>query len=515
MPLQKKSILFLAASLIVSIVILFGTASIILTQSYSKLESFTAKQNVERVEKAIGAIEDQLKSTIIDWSYWDETYDFISNKNQDYIDSNLQDNTLAYLKINLIQYVDANGKVIFTKAIKIFDHGTYPVDVANMDFGKRFPLLINAPEEDPQRSGVILLDNRLLLILSSPVIHSDVSGPRNGTLLMGRYIDLDFIETLAQQTNTDITIFPFPPDETKPDILKINKQLENGVVYPSQVIDKNLYAGYTYLRDVNGSPTAIVQVSFPRDIFKQGTQTLFYLFSILSILVLIVLLVFYFLLDRIFFKPIMVLSQDVRHINELRQPDARIQSIDGNDEISALGKNINGLLSTLDEIQESYRTLIVNQGEGLTIVDENENITFANPAAESIYNVAPGTLVGRNINEFLNEEDKLKVKKETGLRKQGVKSTYEISLHRDDGKTIPVLITANPKYDAAGNYVATYGIFRDISDLKHAQQVLVESESKFRSFIEQSQVGIILLGEDGNVIEWNPSLEQLTGLKSR
>lgn len=141
MPLQKKSILFLAASLIVSIVILFGTASIILTQSYSKLESFTAKQNVERVEKAIGAIEDQLKSTIIDWSYWDETYDFISNKNQDYINSNLQDNTLAYLKINLIQYVDANGKVIFTKAIKIFDHGTYPVDVANMDFGKRFSFI--------------------------------------------------------------------------------------------------------------------------------------------------------------------------------------------------------------------------------------------------------------------------------------------------------------------------------------------------------------------------------------
>ncbi len=51
--------------------------------------------------------------------------------------------------------------------------------------------------------------------------------------------------------------------------------------------------------------------------------------------------------------------------------------------------------------------------------------------------------------------------------------------------------------------IATYGIFRDIIDLKHAQQVLVESEAKFRSFIEQSHVGIFLLDEDGKVIEWN------------
>ncbi len=114
-----------------------------------------------------------------------------------------------------------------------------------------------------------------------------------------------------------------------------------------------------------------------------------------------------------FFKRVMVLSQDVRRINELRQPDARIQNIDGDDEISSLGKNINVLLSTLDEIQESYRTLVVNQGEGLTIVDENENILIANPAAETIFNAPSGSLVGRNMEEFLSIEDIEKLKQET------------------------------------------------------------------------------------------------------
>ena len=88
MPLQKKSFLTLLIALIVAVALLFGTASIILSQSYSRLETFTAKQNVERVENTYNAVVEQLKSTISDWSYWDDTYQFISDHNQEYIDEN-------------------------------------------------------------------------------------------------------------------------------------------------------------------------------------------------------------------------------------------------------------------------------------------------------------------------------------------------------------------------------------------------------------------------------------------
>jgi two-component system NtrC family sensor kinase len=102
MPLQKKSFLTLLASLIAAVAILFVTASVILIQSYSRLESFTAKQNVERVENTYSAVIDQMKSTITDWSYWDDTYQFITDHNQEYIDENLSDETLASLRTNFI-----------------------------------------------------------------------------------------------------------------------------------------------------------------------------------------------------------------------------------------------------------------------------------------------------------------------------------------------------------------------------------------------------------------------------
>ena len=513
MPLQKKSFLTLLVSLIVAVAVLFGTASLILIQGYSRLEAFTAKQNVERVENAYAALIDQMQSTVIDWSYWDETYQFISDHNQDYIDSNISDDTLAYLNLNFIQFVNNQGEVVFSKLVKFDENGTHSSQVTDVDIYQKYPPLFESSTENPQQSGIIYLDNSPILVISSPVIHSDQSGPRDGTLLMGRFLNQGLMDDLAEQTNTSIIFFQYPIDKTNHSITKMVELLEEGALYPSQVVETNLFAGYTMLRDVQGNPAIILQVGFPRDIYNQGISTLNYLFSTLLVLVLIVLLVFYFLLDRLFFKRIMDLSHDVKRINELRQPDARIQTNSGNDEITRLGENVNQLLETLEEVQGSYKMLVQNQGEGVTIIDEYENILYANPAADGIFGVQDGALVGRNLQEFLSDEEKEKIKNETRIRKKGQKSSYELNILRPDGAAIPILVTATPKNDSNGKYSATYSILRDITDLKKARSILQESESKFRSFIEQSLVGIFLLDEKGLVIEWNHSLEQLTGLE--
>jgi PAS domain S-box-containing protein len=54
---------------------------------------------------------------------------------------------------------------------------------------------------------------------------------------------------------------------------------------------------------------------------------------------------------------------------------------------------------------------------------------------------------------------------------------------------------------------------RDITRRIEAQSAMQESELKFRSLIEQSSEGILLLDEAGSIIEWNRALEELTGLK--
>jgi PAS domain S-box-containing protein len=52
----------------------------------------------------------------------------------------------------------------------------------------------------------------------------------------------------------------------------------------------------------------------------------------------------------------------------------------------------------------------------------------------------------------------------------------------------------------------------NITDRVKALQALQESEAKFRGFVEQSTDGIFVVDEHGAVLEWNRSLEEITGL---
>ncbi len=55
-------------------------------------------------------------------------------------------------------------------------------------------------------------------------------------------------------------------------------------------------------------------------------------------------------------------------------------------------------------------------------------------------------------------------------------------------------------------------LLQDITDRKQAEVALRESEAKFRAIIQQSSEGIMLLDEQGRIIEWNPAQAQITGI---
>ncbi len=48
---------------------------------------------------------------------------------------------------------------------------------------------------------------------------------------------------------------------------------------------------------------------------------------------------------------------------------------------------------------------------------------------------------------------------------------------------------------------------------KRAEEALRESEEKFRTIIEQSTEGVVLIDEEGNIVEWNQANERMTGLR--
>jgi len=85
----------------------------------------------------------------------------------------------------------------------------------------------------------------------------------------------------------------------------------------------------------------------------------------------------------------------------------------------------------------------------------------------------------------------------------------DIPVKRKDGSLFHADITCNP-VTLAGN-ACLMGFFHDVSERKRVEDRLKDTESRFRSVMEQSSEGIILIDESGEIIEWNRAQEQITG----
>ena len=72
--------------------------------------------------------------------------------------------------------------------------------------------------------------------------------------------------------------------------------------------------------------------------------------------------------------------------------------------------------------------------------------------------------------------------------------------------------TAAPLRNSEGDIIGAIETAYDITERKEMEEELAKSEQKFRGFIEQSSEGIMLTDEQGTVIEWNKSLEDMTSI---
>lgn len=169
--------------------------------------------------------------------------------------------------------------------------------------------------------------------------------------------------------------------------------------------------------------------------------------------------------------------------------------------------------SALRESERMYRTLVQSQGEGLAITDGNERFIFANPAAEEIFGVGSGGLIGRSLRDFTAPEQYLEIQRQTGLRKQGRRSSYEIDIIRKDGEKRRLLLTAVPQQDLQGGFVGTFGVFRDITDRVRAEEALRLSEQRYRALVETSPDAILLWDRSGQVVAGNQRAAEIHNLE--
>ncbi|MGO9308359.1 MAG: PAS domain S-box protein [Spirochaetia bacterium] len=199
---------------------------------------------------------------------------------------------------------------------------------------------------------------------------------------------------------------------------------------------------------------------------------------------------------------------NVESMAKLGKADLRLMTVLGEHVSIAIVRA--RLYAEVRRSEERYRTLVENLGEGIAVVDPEENFLFDNPAAEKVFGVAWGSLAGLNLQQFVSEEEYKRVRMETKKRQRGETSTFEQQIIRRDGTQRWIELTSTPQYDHHGAFSHTLVIFRDITEGKDAERKLRESEERFRQLGEAALEGIAIT-EKGILIDANARLAMMLG----
>ncbi len=142
----------------------------------------------------------------------------------------------------------------------------------------------------------------------------------------------------------------------------------------------------------------------------------------------------------------------------------------------------------LRDSEKRHRLLVENQGAGIGIVDPDEYFTYANPEAERIFGVEANQLTGRNLHEFVSDDQFEVIRRQTANRRTGERNTYEFAITRPDGEVRNLLVTATPYRDERGQWIGSYGIFHDITNRKQAEFRLQQSLEAERTYRQQAEM---------------------------
>ena len=91
MTIRKKTLLVVGLTLLGLLVTAFVVSRGILSQGFADLEETETQANVQRALSALSVESSDVDTLVKDWAEWDDTYAFIEDSNDEYIDSNLID----------------------------------------------------------------------------------------------------------------------------------------------------------------------------------------------------------------------------------------------------------------------------------------------------------------------------------------------------------------------------------------------------------------------------------------
>lgn len=484
-----------------------------LVGDFQELEKSSVEESVKRVSGALESEIRNLEIKVSDWAQWDDTYAYIEDRNEEYIQANLQDSALDLLRLNFVVLADTEGAILFKKQVD--SEGN---EVAFSDpftqYIETHGQLFEHTSAQSVHSGIVMLPEGMLIMTARAVTTSDGLAPAKGTILFGFFVNDEVVTKWASLTHLNLTVkrFDSVSEDAQYSLAASNLEHEDSVFVGPTTSDDSVVYGYGLRKDIDGNSALISRVELDRSLYQHGQENIALFTKIIIGISLPIIAVVFILFEYLVLRRIFSLERAVEGISLSQDSEATI-SISGKDEFSSLAEQINTMLRSLHdaeakrkESEKRFRTVADSAPVMIWMSDLDKKNTYVNKVWLDF--------TGRTLEEELGtgwkadiHPDDLKMSDELYEAAFAEQKPFNVEyrLRRKDGSYGWVFSRAIPHFSGDGIFLGYIGSCVDISERK-------EAEEQRRGYIEEIEsMNHIMVERELKMIELKKKIKQLEG----
>jgi PAS domain S-box-containing protein len=163
----------------------------------------------------------------------------------------------------------------------------------------------------------------------------------------------------------------------------------------------------------------------------------------------------------------------------------------------------------LQESEERFRNLADTSPLLIWVLDASGQVSYLNQQLLNFLGTTLEEIQREGWDSYIHPEQRQSVQTELfSALNERRPSQVEVRILRYDGEYRWWVASSAPRWDDAGNFLGLVGSSMDITERKIAEQILQESEERFRTMADAAPVSIGVYNERGEAIYFNrPTLE--------
>lgn len=328
---------------------LIAGMQLVMLPGLERMEEKYAHTDLNRGVDAIENDAENLQILVKDWATWDDTYQYIQDRNERYIESNLVYDTFSNARLNFIVYFDSGGDIVFQRGFD-FKEESEEIEVPPqfVETLRALQIVGNTDTILETHKGLVALPESPVMIATAPILRSDESGSPRGTLVMARYFDRDEVARIGRQVSTAISLYPVDSTAVYEGLASpvTLRDGESPVIAVSE--DKSSISAITVIEDIGGNPAYAVRVDMDREAYGIGLESMVFSLFVVAIVGIISSVLLIIFVNKRFIFRLESLKSQVERIGK-EQDFSGAVTLEGDDELTSLSSSFNRMLRALEE----------------------------------------------------------------------------------------------------------------------------------------------------------------------